>query len=663
MLMLLGSAYAAGDPQKKVLVVGIDGLDPLLLQRFMDEDLLPNFSALVERGHFKPLETSMPPLSPVAWSTFISGMDPGGHGIFDFIHRDPETFTPGLSMSRTLPPRHTVNLGSWVIPLTGGVVENLRRGEAFWQILEREADVPTTVFRMPANYPPAESEGKAFSGMGTPDILGTSGTFSFYTDRIVPDAAEITGGRVYPVTVTGNRVDAKLYGPKNSMRRIREETRSGSEPRYTNPDLTIDFSVFLDPDAPVAKLAVQDAEFILLEGEWSPWIQVRFDAIPLLAPVSAIGRFYLKQVRPHFELYVSPLQINPEKPALPIATPKGWSNELYRELGYFYTQELPEDTKAFSAGIFTGREFWQQSQFVFEERRRALDYFLKQFEEGFLFFYFSSIDQGCHMLWRYFDPEHPAYEEDELLSRSIETLYRQMDGVLGKVVQAIDDQTTLIVMSDHGFCPFYRSVNLNSWLLEKGYVTLKDPSRQGDHYWFANVDWSRTTAYAVGLNGLYVNLGGREKRGIVSPGPDYEKLLDRLERDLLEMRDPRDDQQAVTLVIRTHRDFSEEHVDIGPDIIVGYNWGYRSSWKSPLGGFPREVFVDNDDAWSGDHSVDYRQVPGVLISNREITLDEPALYDLTVAILDEYGIPRPDGMIGEDCLGPGRSKDRAGNAP
>jgi len=660
----VSSTSAAEVP--KMVVLGVDGLDPNLLRQFVDEGVLPNFQKLFAEGDFRPLQTSMPPLSPVAWSNFITGKDPGGHGLFDFIHREPDTKIPYLSMSRTkdaegrflgfLPPKFEV--GSWVIPLKSGEVENLRKGTAFWELLA-DRGVPTTIFRMPANFPPVDARhGKAFSGMGTPDIQGTSGTFSFFTDRPVPNGNDISGGKVYPVAVVDNVVEGELVGPPNTFRRIQKKTRRRSADgavQYETPDAKAPFRVYLDPENPVAKFEVGETEFVLREGEWSEWVRVDFELVPALASVSAIGRFYLKQVRPDFELYVSPLQINPEDPALPVSMPEDWAHELFEALGYFYSQELPEDTKALQEGIFTGREFWSQAQIVFKERRRALEHFLTTWKEGFLFFYFSSIDQNSHMLWRYMDPDHPDYQNDEMLVDGIRKVYTELDEALGRTMQAIDDDTTLIVMSDHGFCPFYWGVNLNSWLVEKGYVTLKDPSKQGRFKFFGNVDWSRTKAYALGLNGLYVNLRGRESTGIVNPGREHQQLLDQLEKDLLEMVDPRNGRNAVTLVVQTKRDFHGPYIDIGPDIIVGYNWGYRSSWESPLGEFPKEVFVDNDNPWSGDHSVDYRHVPGVLLTNRKITKDDPALYDLTVAILDEYGIEKPADMIGEDCLGDARA--------
>jgi len=639
-------------PAKKVFILAVDGLDPKLLEKFMAAGHLPNFQKLVSQGDFKPLQTTMPPLSPVAWSTFITGMDPGGHGIFDFIHRDPENMIPYLSLAQAGDPARNLSFGSWVIPLESGSLELLRKGPAFWQILE-EHGVPTTIFRMPANFPPVTSKGKSLSGMGTPDILGTPGTFSFYTDQPPANAQDITGGRVFEVEVINNTVQGQLVGPPNNFRRIPQDSssRRPASTEYLNPDLELDFTVYLDPDESVAKLVVQDDEFVLKEGEWSDWIQVDFEAVPYLVSISAIGRFYLQQVRPHFRLYVTPLQIDPIQPAMPISTPEGWSHELAEELGYFYTQELAEDTKAFDEGIFDGREFWQQAQFVFGEQRRALDYSLRNFKEGLSYFYFSSVDQGSHMLWRYMDEQHPNFIHDEKLALGIQTLYQQIDEALGEVLQAVDESTTVIVMSDHGFAPFKRGVNLNSWLLERGYVKLKDPTKRGDPL-FLNVDWSGTRAYAFGLNGLYINLRGRERNGIVAPGTEYQQLLDELEADLLAMSDPESDENPVTLVVQTQRDFQGRNLDRAPDIVVGYNWGYRSSWESPLGEFTWEIFADNDRPWSGDHGMDYRLVPGVLVSNRKITLEDPALYDLTVAVLDEYGIPKHPEMIGQDCLSP-----------
>ena len=654
-LAVILSVAGCGGGGKKVIVLGIDGMAHALLETFIAEGRLPNFARLAAEGDFSPLETTMPPLSPVAWSTFITGMDPGGHGVFDFLHRDPETMQPVEPFYTIGPEGLSLDLGSWTLPLTGGDVELYRRGQAFWELLN-DAGVETTIFRMPVNFPPVETGGRSFAGMGTPDILGGHGTYSFFTDYPPDNMAAMTG-RVEIVEVINNRVEAQLHGPPHPFKRVPSHPAgfaAGGEVEYEYPDLLVDFEVLIDPDAAVAKIVVRDTELVLNEGEWSDWVPVDFEAIPFVVSVSAMGRFYLQEVRPDFKLYVSPLQINPEDPAMPLSNPESWSADLDDTLGPFYTQELPEDTKAFSEGIFDGREFWAQSQFVFRERRRALDYFLDTFEDGLLFFYFSSVDQGSHMLYHYADAEHPMYEPDEFLRHGIRTLYEEMDEALGRVLEVVDadEDTTLIVMSDHGFAPFYWGVNLNTWLLEQGYVTLKDPSQQGRYPLFVNVDWSRTRAYAFGLGGLYVNLRGRERDGIVEPGAEYEQLLDDLERDLLTMVDEGTGANPVSLVYQTAERFAGPHLDQGPDIIVGYSRGYRSSWENPLGEFPDEVIVDNDDEWSGDHQNDYRLVPGVLLTNRRITLDEPALHDLTVAVLDEFGVAPLPEMIGEDTIAP-----------
>ena len=380
------------------------------------------------------------------------------------------------------------------------------------------------------------------------------------------------------------------------------------------------------------------------------WISLDFEAVPYLVSIAAMCRFYLQEVSPDFQLYVTPLQIDPLDPALPITTPDDWGSEVAGAIGRFYTQELPEDTKAFQEGVFSGEEFWDQSQFVYGERRRALDYMLESFDSGFLFFYFSSVDQGTHMLYHFVDQAHPLFVNDPALATGLRTLYEEMDEALGRVLEEVDDDTTLVVRSDHGFSPFYWGVNLNSWLVQQGYLSLRDPSRQGELPLFLNVDWTRTTAYAAGLQSLYINLQGREDRGIVAPGREYEQLLDTLEADLLNMRDPRSGRAPIRLVYRTRDEWRGPRLESAPDIIVGYDWGYRSSWDSPLGQFPRDVFVDNDETWSGDHSIDYRLVPGVLLTNRRISLETPALYDLTVAVLDEFGVAPLPEMIGTDAL-------------
>ena len=621
---------------QKLIILGIDGMDPQLLRRFMQEGKMPNFSALAQKGSFRELTTSIPPQSPVAWSNLITGMNAGGHGIFDFIHRDPRTMEPMFSTSRVEPPKHGIHLGNWIIPLGGGTAEQLRHGTAFWEVLDKYG-VPNSVFRIPANFPPIKSKGYTLSGMGTPDLRGSYGTFSFYTDDPMAAAGIVEGGQIIPVQVEDSQLKAQLIGPGNSFRK-------GSPPA-TEP-----FTVSIDPLEAVAQVEVQEQRFVLREGEWSDWVHIEFQLIPFIGEVKGICRFYLKQAHPRFQLYVSPINIDPADPALPISTPKSYSRELANDVGAFYTQGISEDTKALSAGVFDDREFLEQSKTVLAEHRKIFDREFPKFNSGMFFFYFSSLDLNSHMFWRLIDPHHPEYDAAlaAQYGSALPEFYQQIDQVLGEVLQRMDDRTTLLVLSDHGFAPYNRSFNLNTWLANHGYVTLKAGTSSNQP--FGNVDWSRTRAYGLGLNGLYLNLRGRERFGTVEPGAPAEGLLREIRDKLLHLRDPQGGLPAITRVDRASEVYQGPYKDQGPDLLVGYNRGYRAGWQTILGNFPADEFENNGNPWSGDHCMDYTLVPGVLLSNRPITAASPALTDIAPTIFAQFGIPKPDGMMGQSVL-------------
>jgi predicted AlkP superfamily phosphohydrolase/phosphomutase len=622
----------------KLIILGIDGMDPQLLKKFMAEGKMPNFATLAQKGSFRLLTTSIPPQSPVAWSNLITGMNAGGHGIFDFIHRDPHTLQPYFSASRVEPPKHGIHLGSWVIRLGSGSAEQLRQGKAFWEILD-EHGVPNSIFRMPSNFPPVPSQGRTLSGMGTPDLRGSYGTFSFYTDDPMAGAGPVEGGQIIPVEVEDSQVKAKLIGPDNTFRK-------GSPPALEP------FTVSIDPREAVARFTVQDDKFVLREGEWSDWVHIQFQLIPFIGNVKGICRFYLKQTHPRFELYVSPINIDPADPALPISTPKNYSRELADEAGEFYTQGISEDTKARSAGVLDDKEYLEQSRTVLAEHRKIFDAEFPKFHDGLFFFYFSSLDLNSHMLWRLIDPQHPEYDASLAAEygSALPDFYEQIDQVLGQVLQRVDDHTTILVLSDHGFAPYNRSFNLNTWLLNHGYVALKNELNPDPSQAFANVDWSRTRAYGLGLNGLYLNLRGREREGIVEPGAQADGLLKEIKEKLLGERDPQNNLAPITRVDRASEVYQGPYAGQGPDLLVGYNRGYRAGWQTILGNFPSEVFEDNANPWSGDHCMDYTLVPGVLLSNRPIEAADPALTDIAPTIFAEFGIPKPGSMMGHSVF-------------
>ena len=640
-VLLFSCGLSAWHGDKKLIILGIDGMDPQLLKQYMAEGKMPNFAALAQRGSFRLLTTSIPPQSPVAWSNLITGMNAGGHGIFDFIHRDPGTLQPYFSASQVLPPKHALHLGSWVIPLGGGSAEQLRRGKAFWEILD-DHGIPNSVFRIPANFPPVKARGETLAGMGTPDLRGTYGTFSFFTDDPMAAAGAVEGGQIIPVQVENSQVTASLIGPYNTFRR-------GSPPA-SEP-----FKVSIDPAEAVASFTVQDNKFVLREGEWSDWIHVEFQLIPFIGNVKGICRFYLKQAHPRFQLYVSPINIDPADPALPISTPASYSRQLSEEAGEFYTQGISEDTKALSAHVLDDKEYLEQARTVLAEHRRIFDLEFPKFHKGVFFFYFSSLDLNSHMFWRLIDPHHPEYDAAlaAQYGSALPEFYQQIDQVLGEVLPKLDDRTTLLVLSDHGFAPYYRSFNLNTWLLNNGYVTLKSGAADSNEA-FANVDWSRTRAYGLGLNGLYLNLRGREREGIVEPGAQAEALLREIKEKLLAVRDPQNNTPAITRVDLASEVYQGPYAEQGPDLLVGYNRKYRAGWQTILGEFPADVFQDNDNPWSGDHCMDYTLVPGILLSNRPIAAQTPALTDIAPTILAEFGIRKPKDMIGNSIFSSGR---------
>ena len=620
--------------EAKVLVFGFDGLDPRLLKRWLDEGKLPAFRRLISQGGLRPLATSIPPQSPVAWSNFITGTDPGGHGIFDFIHRDPSSYIPVFSATSTNEARSTLKLGDIVLPLRGGEVKNLILGKAFWQILE-EHDIPATVFKMPSNYPPVRSKQRTLAGMGTPDIKGYYGLFNYYSTLPTEINESVGGGRMHQVYVIGNRIEAKLPGPINTFRKDR-------------PECEIDFQVIIDPVNPIAKVSIQGQEFLLREKEWSGWKRIRFSLIPTQS-ASGICMFYLKEIRPHFKLYVTPINIDPANPVMPISTPSNYAQELEKKFGPFFTKGLPADTSALDNDVLDEGEFLEMDDMILDERERFFDYEFSRFDSGLLFYYVSSTDQRQHVFWRLLDESHPQFDPSlaARYGRTIENIYIAADRILDRALRNVDKDTVVLAMSDHGFNPFSRAFNLNTWLLQNGYHRLRNPFRQEEGDLFQNTDWSRTKAYGIGLNGLYVNQRGREAEGIINAGSDSENLIREIARKLEQTVDPKTGERAVLRAFIARDVYRGPHLEHAPDIILGFNRGYRISWTSPLGRFPKEIFEDNTEKWSGDHMGAPEILPGILAANREIKAGSPALYDVTATILSVFGIPKPVEMIGE----------------
>jgi len=619
-------------PEKRVMVLGVDGMDYGMTTRLMAEGRMPNFTRLSQQGGFNSLETSVPPLSPVAWSDFMTGLDSGGHGIFDFLHRDPDKLVPEFSMSKTIPPEDYITLGSWKIPTDGGQLINLRKGRVFWQQLQ-DNGVVSTIIRMPANFPPVGVGERELSGMGTPDIHGGYGDFTFITDKFGAGRKTVEGGTIQEVWQEKGVINTQLLGPLNPYKK--EDVKDVLNVPLIIKPLANNMGININLDG---------TEFNLKKASWSEWIPVEFTMMPVFADLHGMVRFYLKSTSPSLELYVSPINFDPLNADTLLSVPSGFVAELAEETGRFYTQGMPEDTKALEAGIFNQHEFFAQAEISAKDVMAQMDFVVKDFlqeRRSFLFYYLGHLDQVSHMTWKSTDTEHPFYdpETDPYWASKIEELYIDIDTRVGQLLNQIGDKATLIVMSDHGFAPWRREFDLNAWLQSEGYLVLKGNSQSSDEL-FLQVDWNKTKAYGVGFNGLYLNLKGREKHGVVETS-QKNALMSELNRKLLSVKDPGSDQFAITKVYQ-----SDQYYDLSielnrvPDLVIGYAYGTRGSSQSALGavGPKAQVFKDHKEHWSGDHSMDHESVPGILLTSQPLKLPAESLRDISTSILKEFNL-------------------------
>ena len=618
---------------KRIVIVGMDGMDPGLATKFMREGRMPNFEKLAERGVFRALDTSHPSMSPVAWSTFATGTDPSHHGIFDFLTRDPCTYAPMLSSTDIRQAKRVVNIGRYVVPLEKPKVKLLQKGMAFWKFLG-DRHIFSIIQRVPITFPPMKFRGLLLSGMCVPDLRGSQGTFSFFSTESNEGKAAYTGGE-QTVLRRGKdgRIRSRIVGPDNSM------SRNGGR-------MTLPFT--LTAQGSGARLEVDGGPAVdLVVGRYSEWVTLTFKA-GLGVTVSGIVRFYLLSVAPEMRLYMTPIHIDPEKPAMPISHPSVYSVYLAKKQGPFATLGLAEDTWALNERVIDEQAFLEQALAFCGERETMLFDALARVKKGLVTTVFDTTDRVQHMFYRYLDPTHPANRGKDTARHAdvIGQVYERMDRILGRVLAEADGPDTVVmVISDHGFTNFRRGVNLNTWLREHGYLALKDgATTSGD--WFEGVDWSRTRAFSLGLTGLFINRKGREQSGIVEEGAEYDALVEEIARKLEKLADPADGTRAVRKVEIAERFFAGPHKLDAPDLLVGYEGGYRNSWECATGAVTADVFTDNTKSWSGDHCVDPSIVPGVLFCNRPLTVEHPHLADVPASVIRLFGHEPPAEMTG-----------------
>jgi predicted AlkP superfamily phosphohydrolase/phosphomutase len=614
---------------KKIVFLGLDGLDPRLTERFMAEGKLPNLARLAAAGGYRRLRTTFPSLSPVAWSTFATGVSPAKHNIFDFLDRSLKTYLPELSSARVGKPERVLRLGRWRIPLSRPPLELRRKSKPFWKILG-EQGIGSTILRVPITFPPEKFDGRLLSAMCTPDLKGTQGSFSQFTTRV--GKATYENGSRYPLRRVADGFEGDIEGPEDTF-------VEGGAP------LRIPFRVVRRNGA--AELHVQGRRCALDPGEYTGWQRLTFRTA-IGAKAAGMARFLLTETEPEFSLYMSPINIDPERPALPISHPSCYAVYLANLLGSYATVGMAEDTWALNEGVIGEEAFLRQAYDIFAEREAMFLSALETTRRGVVACVFDTSDRIQHMFYRQLDAggSHAG---------AIEEMYRRMDDLAGKTLPFIDSETALFVLSDHGFCAFRRGVNINSWLRDHGYLFLQDGARESGSF-FAGVDWSRTRAYALGLGGLYLNLKGREARGIVEAGREAGELKREIIGKLEALRDV-DGTPPVRTVYATASLYRGPYLEAAPDLIVGYNEGYRASWDGAVGKVTADVLEDNPKAWSGDHCVDPVLVPGVLFSNRKIEGENPGIEDLAPTALRLFGLDPPAWMEGKElCAGAGAAR-------
>jgi len=636
---------------KRLVIIGFDGMDPRLAQQFMDEGRMPHLSALAAEGSFGPLQSSYPSMSPVAWSSFSTGVDASRHNIFDFITRDPCTYLPILSSTEIRSAEKAlIKIGKLeMFKRPSSSIRLLRKGTPWWKTLG-DKKIFSNIIRVPITFPPEKFHGVMLSGMCVPDLKGTQGSFTFWTtdQRLAGPEA---GGDVLLVGKSGNALRCPITGPPDPSQAVATPMRIAMKVEILSAE-RLRLSIGAKGDEQVIELGVK---------EYSDWVTLEFKAAKGRAKVTGIARFYCMGTDPEFGLYMTPIQIDPSNPAMPIAHPTVYSIYLAKKHGPFATLGLAEDTWALNERVIDEEAFWKQSLNIWQERRKQLFDALANTPKGSVVCVFDGTDRVSHMFHRYLDPSHPANEgkDTEWGKDKIAEIYGIADDLVAEVRKKLNPKKDrLMIISDHGFCQFKRGVNLNAWLRDQGYLVLKADApvdeasgKQTSRDWLQDVDWSQTKAFALGLTGLFINRAARERDGIVAEGAELQALKTEIVGKLSQLLDPKTGEKIFIEVFDAEKVFTGPYVFQAPDLFMGYKRDYRNSWDCATGSCPVEVFSDNTKSWSGDHCIDPREVPGVIFSDQPINTEQPNIMDLGPTALRMFGVDVPKYMQGQPLFG------------
>ncbi|NBD36306.1 MAG: hypothetical protein GVY30_09975 [Chloroflexi bacterium] len=597
----------------QTLIIGLDAFDPKMFERLSAEGQLPNLTQYAEAGGYSPFEIANPPQSEVSWTSIATGLNPGQHGIFDFVHRDPSSYTPYVSLLQI----KSDMLGKrFIPPHTATTIFEEATNQGY----------PATVLWWPATFPARpELPVRTVPGLGTPDIQGRLGVGTLFTTA-TEAAAEVEKTAVAALTSCGaDCFEGALQGPAKEKK---------GEAQHVELPLHLEMR-----DEKTAQLTLGKHEERLRVGEWSQIIELTFK-MGWFAKVRAITRVILTQVTPEVRLYVMPLQIDPNHPTWRYASPGGFPKQLWKEVGPFLTLGMPQDTTALEDGCINSEQFLALCESIFETRERILMYLLESFEEGLLASVFDTLDRIQHIYWR---------DQREV----VEAWYIKLDALVGRISQRLielgQEKTNVVILSDHGIAEFRHKVHLNRWLIDHGYLAPKAGTTTATGA-LDDIDWTKSRLYALGLNGVYVNQEGREAQGIVSP-EERDALLDEVKAALSAWLGP-DKQRVISGAWTQAEAFEGPLAEYGPDLIVGYAPGFRASAETGLGKWESDALVTNIDHWGADHCIDYRAVPGVIFTNQDLSQYSNLSYrdipDLTIGTKPTQKVPRPPQTLDKE---------------
>jgi predicted AlkP superfamily phosphohydrolase/phosphomutase len=666
-LVACADAPPASQYTQKLVIIGFDGMDPDLVRQWMDAGKLPTFKKLADQGGLYPLATTHSPESPTAWASFATGVNAGKHNIYDFLVRDTTTYFPDLGMVRREPPNFLFNY----IPTSRPKVFSTRGGTSFW-VTAGQAGVRSSILTVPVTFPPEEvPNGELLAGLPLPDIRGTMGTFSYYATDLsrYEEGNTEMGGILRRLVMDGDVARTELVGPPNPVIRQQIQAIRAKSPKLSdadrkaiaelepNEDVRLPMTIRWNRAAKNATVDIGGQSLALAPGKMSRWIDLEF-RINFLVRIHGMTQLLLINADNELQLYVAPVNWKPDNPPVPMSSPASFAGQLFDTLGYYRTLGWAEATWPLNEGRMDEQTFLDDAYQAFDDRAQVILNRIDARKWDVLVGVIETPDRVQHMMWRLLDPKHPMHDAAlaAKFGDSIERIYRRADTFIAEVLEHLEPGTELMIVSDHGFHSWRKAVNLNTWLVQQGYMVVQgqQPGEKkledlfgGGEFW-ENVDWSRTRAYAMGLGQVYFNLRGREAQGIVSPGAEASALADELSARLLTMTDPEDGAKIIRAVYKRDDIYTGEFIGNAAELQVGMEEGYRVSWQTTLGGSPAGIVYANMKKWSGDHGgYDFATTAGVLITTRKVAKADPSIMDVAPTVLKFFGLPVPAYIDGK----------------